>query len=76
MEVELQQWHHQLHHLLCVFHKALLQFLSIANLREGEQEMHFFLNVFTKKINRLKLVQQSACKSFSGAITLPGTSLK
>lgn len=38
VEVELEQRHHQLHHLLRVLHKALLQLLGVAHLEEEEKE--------------------------------------
>lgn len=32
MEVELEQRNHQLHHLFCVLHKALLQLFGVTHL--------------------------------------------
>ena len=45
MEVELEQRDHQFHHLLGVFHEAFLQFLSIANLREGGGIRNSFIKI-------------------------------
>lgn len=46
MEVKLEKRDHQLHHLLCILHKTLLQLFSITHLEQYKHTVIFYTGTF------------------------------